>query len=172
LGDFLAYQLIIDINYSTLIDFDEMDFVVAGPGARDGICKCFGPEARGVEAELISYMSDTQEQHFARLELCFSGLNGSRRLQLIDCQNLFCEVDKYARAAHPEINGYSGRRRIKRRFRGNDHALNDQALTCWFPPKWGINTVRASARPEGQPGAAPPHDCRRPSPAGSSARGC
>ena len=146
LGDFLAYQLIIDINYSTMIDFDEMDFVVAGPGARDGICKCFGPEARGVEAELISYMSDTQEQHFARLGLSFSGLNGSRRLQLIDCQNLFCEVDKYARAAHPEIDGYSGRRRIKRRFRRNDHALNDQALTCWFPPKWGINEVKPRMR--------------------------
>ena len=60
-----------------LIDFDEMDFVVAGPGARDGICKCFGPEARGVEAELISYVSDTQEQHFTRLGLSFSGLMGA-----------------------------------------------------------------------------------------------
>ena len=150
LGDFLAYQLIIDINYSTLIDFDEMDFVVAGPGAIDGICKCFGPEARGVEAELISYMSDTQEQHFARLGLSFSGLNGSRRLQLIDCQNLFCEVDKYARVAYPEITGHSGRTRIKQRFRPNDHALNDQALTCWFPPKWDINEVVWSGQP-------PPH---------------
>ena len=139
IGDFLAYQLIIDIDYSTLIDFDEMDFVIAGPGARDGICKCFGPEARGVEAELISYMSNTQEQHFTRLGLSFSGLNGSRRLQLIDCQNLFCEVDKYARVAHPEITGYSGRTRIKQRFRPNDHAL-----TRSFPPKWGINEIAQS----------------------------
>ena len=45
----------------------------------------------------------------------FRGLNG-RRLQLIDCQNLFCEVDKYARLAHPEITGYSGRSRIRQRF--------------------------------------------------------
>ena len=142
LGDFLAYQLIIDINYSTLIDFDEMDFVVAGPGARDGICKCFGPGVHGLEAEIIRYMSDTQEEHFARLGLSFSGLNG-RRLQLIDCQNLFCEVDKYARRAHPEITGCSGRTRIKQRF-----APNDQALTSWFPPKWGINglTHRWAAR--------------------------
>ena len=133
LGNFLAYQLIIDINYSTLIDFDEMDFVVAGPGARDGICKCFGREAHGLEAEIIRYMSDTQEEHFARLGLSFSGLDG-RRLQLIDCQNLFCEVDKYARLAHPEIAGYSGRSRIKQRFAPNDHTF-----TSWFPPKWGLN---------------------------------
>jgi alpha-glutamyl/putrescinyl thymine pyrophosphorylase clade 1 len=133
LGDFLAYQLIIDINYSTLINFDEMDFVVPGPGAKDGIYKCFGPGSRGFEAEIIRYMSDAQEAHLARLGLNFPGLKG-RRLQLIDCQNLFCEVDKYARLAHPEIAGYSGRTRLKQRY-----LPTDQAVTSWFPPKWGIN---------------------------------
>ena len=133
LGDFLAYQLIIDLNYSTLINFDEMDFVVPGPGAKDGIYKCFGPGSRGLDAEIIRYMSDTQEPHFTRLGLNFSDLNG-RRLQLVDCQNLFCEVDKYARLAHPEITGYSGRTRLKQRY-----VPADRALTAWFPPKWGIN---------------------------------
>lgn len=40
-GDFLAYQFISDINYSTLTDFSEMEFTVPGPGARD-IRRC-GP---------------------------------------------------------------------------------------------------------------------------------
>jgi 5-hmdU DNA kinase, helical domain len=133
IGDFLAYQLLIDINYSTVIDFDEMDFVVAGPGARDGLRKCFGPGVGGIEADLIRFMSDAQQAHFARLGLRFAGLNG-RGLQLIDCQNLFCEVDKYARLAHPEISGYSGRTRIKQRFKPVD-----QPVGSWFPPKWGIN---------------------------------
>jgi alpha-glutamyl/putrescinyl thymine pyrophosphorylase clade 1 len=133
LGDFLAFQLIIDINYSTLINFSELDFVVPGPGARDGIYKCFGPGSRSIEAEIIRYMSDAQEEHFTRLGLSFCGLNG-RRLQLIDCQNLFCEVDKYARLAHREIPGHSGRTRIKQRY-----LANHEALTSWFPPKWGIN---------------------------------
>jgi len=139
LGDFLAFQLIIDINYSTLINFSEMDFVVPGPGARDGIYKCFGLASRGVEAEIIRYMSDAQDEHFSRLGLSFSALSG-RRLQLIDCQNVFCEVDKYARLAHPEIPGYSGRTRIKRRY-----VPNDQALTSWFPPKWRINDSAKSS---------------------------
>jgi alpha-glutamyl/putrescinyl thymine pyrophosphorylase clade 1 len=135
MGGFLAFQFLIDINYSTLINFDEMDFVVPGPGARDGLRKCFGPGAGGIEAQLIRYMSDTQSEHFSRLRLSFPGLNG-RHLQLIDCQNLFCEVDKYARLAHPEITGYSGRTRIKQRF-----TPVDTALTSWFPPKWGINDL-------------------------------
>ena len=47
MGDFLAFQLLIDLNYSNLTDFSEMDFVVAGPGARDGIRKCSGDDHAG-----------------------------------------------------------------------------------------------------------------------------
>ena len=116
IGDFLAYQYVIDLNYSQVLEYDEMEFVVPGPGARDGIRKCFGRSADGVEADVIRYMADRQEEHFARLGLSFGGLRG-RRLQLIDCQNLFCEVDKYARVAHPDVRGVSGRTRIKQSFR-------------------------------------------------------
>lgn len=31
LGDFLAFQFTIDLNYGSMIDFSEMEFVVAGP---------------------------------------------------------------------------------------------------------------------------------------------
>jgi hypothetical protein len=134
IGDFLAYQYLIDLNYSTVLDYDEMEFVVPGPGARDGIRKCFGTLAGGIESEIIRYMADHQEHHFARLGLQFRGLNG-RPLQLIDCQNLFCEVDKYARVAHPEIAGHSGRSRIKQLY----HPLTEP-VHAWFPPKWGINS--------------------------------
>jgi hypothetical protein len=133
MGDFLAYQYVIDLNYSASYHYDEMEFVVPGPGARDGIRKCFGTAAIGIEADIIRYMADHQEEHFNRLGLDFRGLRG-RRLQLVDCQNLFCEVDKYARVAHPEVAGVSGRTRIKQRFQ----AASD-VVPAWFPPKWGIN---------------------------------
>jgi len=133
IGPFLAYQYLIDLNYAAGLGFSEMEFVVPGPGARDGIRKCFGPAAAGVEAEVIRFMADAQADEFARLGLTFRGLRG-RSLQLIDCQNLFCEVDKYARVAHPEVAGISGRTRIKQAYR------HDPApLTAWFPPKWGLN---------------------------------
>lgn len=133
IGDFLAYQFLIDINYSEALAFGEDEFVVAGPGARDGIRKCFGVAASGVEAEVIQYMADSQEEHFDRLGLEFQGLRG-RRLQLIDCQNLFCEVDKYARVAHPDVAGISGRTRIKQKY-----APDNAPLSAWFPPKWNLN---------------------------------
>jgi hypothetical protein len=140
IGDFLAYQYLIDLNYSAVLGYDEMEFVVAGPGARDGIRKCFGLAAEGIEADLIRYMADHQEQHFTRLGLRFEGLRG-RPLQLIDCQNLFCEVDKYARVAHPDVPGISGRTRIKQLFRPVPGPV-----PAWFPPKWGIGGEPAMAR--------------------------
>jgi len=132
LGDFLAFQFTIDTNYSEITDFSEMDFVVAGPGARDGIRKCFTDPAGLTEAEIIRVVAERADHEFSRLGIKFPNLWG-RKLQLIDCQNLFCEVDKYARVAHPEIQGTSGRTRIKQRF-----VPNCRCVPQWYPPKWGL----------------------------------
>jgi hypothetical protein len=134
IGKFLAYQYAIDINYSTLIDFNEMDFVMPGPGAMDGIRKCFSNLGNYSEADVIRHVTDRQEQEFERLGISFKTLWG-RRLQLIDCQNLFCETDKYARLAHPEVSGISGRTRIKQLYTDN----NRTPIPYFFPPKWGLN---------------------------------
>jgi hypothetical protein len=133
IGDFLAYQFITDLNYSTVTDFSEMEFVVPGPGAKDGLRKCFSDFGGLTEPEVIKFVTDRQEECFAAVGVHFPTLWG-RRLQLIDCQNLFCEVDKYARVAHPEFSGDSGRTRIKQKFRPFRTMLKP-----WFPPKWGLN---------------------------------
>jgi hypothetical protein len=134
LGPFLAYQLTVDLNYSTLIDFDEDDFVVAGPGARSGIAKCF-PDTAGLAPEaIIRWMADTQSEQLASLGFDFQDLFG-RPLKLIDCQNLFCETDKYARVAHPARRGVGNRTRIKQQF-----AAAGALDAPFFPPKWGLNT--------------------------------
>lgn len=135
LGDFLAYQFVTDVNYSEITDFGEQDFVVPGPGARDGMAKVFVDTGGLNEPELIKFMSDRQEREFERLGLDFPLLFG-RRLQLIDCQNLFCEVDKYSRVAHPNISGLSGRTRIKQIFREKV-----EPFVPFYPPKWGINDL-------------------------------
>ncbi len=115
IGSFLAYQFVTDINYSTATNFSETEFVVPGPGAKDGIRKCFATLGDMNEADVIKVMAERQAQEFSKLGLDFRSLWG-RPLQWIDCQNLFCEVDKYARLAHPEIRGLSGRTRIKQKF--------------------------------------------------------
>jgi NTP pyrophosphatase (non-canonical NTP hydrolase) len=141
LGDFLAYQYVTDLNYSPLTNFSEMEFVVPGPGALDGIRKCFSDRGGLNDAEIIRFMADRQEMEFGRLGLRFRSLWG-RPLQLIDCQNLFCEVDKYARARHPEINGMSRRTRIKQKFQPNS-----TPIAYWYPPKWGINDLVTAGPP-------------------------
>lgn len=133
IGNFLAYQYTIDINYSELTNFSELSFVVPGPGAKDGIRKCFSDYGGLSEVDLIKCMADRQEEEFKRLGLNFQSLWG-RRLQLIDCQNLFCEVDKYSRLAHPEISGLTGRKRIKQKYRPTSEQID-----FFYPPKWGIN---------------------------------
>ena len=132
-GDFLAYQFITDVNYSEITDFSEMEFVVPGPGARDGLRKCFVDSGGLNEPELIRLVADLQEKEFERLEIDFQTLWG-RQLQLIDCQNLFCEVDKYARVVHPEVEGTKGRKRIKRRFQPTSTPVH-----LFYPPKWELN---------------------------------
>ena len=133
LGPFLAFQFAIDLNYGPDLDFSEMEFVVAGPGARDGIRKCFKDTAGLCDSDVIRVMADIAELEFDRLGLRFDGLWG-RQLQLIDCQNLFCEVDKYARVAHPDVTGRSGRMRIKQKYEHN----RSSPLAQWYPPKWGL----------------------------------
>lgn len=134
IGPFIGYQLAIDLNYSRLINFSENDFVEPGPGALDGIAKCFTDLGDFSPREIISYMVDIQEEAFERFAPGFKNLWG-RPLYLIDCQNLFCEVGKYARVAHPEITGRSKRTRIKQVYRPADREIESQ----WYPPKWGIN---------------------------------
>ena len=133
IGDFLAYQFVTDLNYSEVTDYSEMDFVVPGPGALDGISKCFSDLGGLTEADIIRKVAERQDQEFDHRGMRFRDLWG-RRLQLIDCQNLFCEVSKYARVKHPEIEGLSKRTRIKQHYRPTTSSIR-----YWYPPKWGIN---------------------------------
>lgn len=139
IGPFLAYQFVTDINYSDLFGFSEMEFVEPGPGARDGLRKCFSDLGDYNEADAIRWVTERQGVEFKERGLAFESLWG-RPLQLIDCQNIFCEVDKYARVVHPEVLGCSGRVRIKQRF-----TPQQDAPSAWFPPKWKLNTADAAS---------------------------
>jgi hypothetical protein len=133
IGNFLAYQFAVDINYSDVTEHDEDEFVMAGPGALDGISKVFPGADLRQAARIIRRMTDEQEDWLRHYGLSFDGLFG-RRLHLIDIQNLFCEISKYARVAHPEVEGVSGRTRIKQSFRAAG-----AIPTPYFPPKWGLD---------------------------------
>ncbi|RWE79583.1 nucleotide kinase domain-containing protein [Mesorhizobium sp.] len=130
MGPFMAYQTAIDLNYSELLDFSEDDYTQAGPGALRGLKKAFTDMGDYSPADVILWMVDRQEEEFRRLDLPFAGLFG-RRLHGIDCQGLFCELDKYCREAVPELT--SARSRIKAKYSGSGGDIE-----LFFPPKWQL----------------------------------
>jgi hypothetical protein len=131
IGNFMAYQLAIDLNYSEVLNFSENDFTIAGPGAERGIRKCFTSTKGKSKEYIINWMVENQEAEFDRLSLKFQSL-WERPLHAIDCQGLFCEIDKYSRVAFPELK--SNRKRIKSTLKPNR-----QRIEYFYPPKWGIN---------------------------------
>lgn len=134
LGPFLAYQFVTDLNYSPNLNFNEDEFVALGPGALRGLSKCFHDLGDYTPQDVIKWVADGQHCEFSMRDLEWHNLWG-RDLQLIDVQNLFCEVDKYTRAAYPKLAGQAPQKRIKQRY-----SPNQEPLTAWFPPKWGINS--------------------------------
>jgi hypothetical protein len=138
LGPFLAYQYAIDLAYSPVTDAEESQFVVAGPGALDGISKCFADTGGLSAPEVVTWMRDTSAEHFTRLGLEFSDMWG-RWPTLIDWQNVFCETSKYTRVSHPHVKGMAGRSRIKQEFRQGAGPIDYR-----FPPKWRLPENRTA----------------------------
>ena len=132
LGDFLAFQFVIDLNYSAHLAFEEDEFVVPGPGARRGLRKCFIQTGGLTDSGLIAWTARRQGQEFAKRGLPWTPLGG-RPLQLVDVQNIFCEVDKYTRVAQPGLSRLAPGKRIKQRYRASE-----SPPPASFPPKWGL----------------------------------
>ena len=130
IGNFMAYQLVTDINYSEVTKFCEREFTVVGPGSERGIKKCFIDLEGMSKEDVIKWMCDHQDEEFSKLGIEFKDLGG-RPLQYIDCQNLFCELDKYCRQAVPELK--SNRTKIKKKY-----IPKTDKIEYKYPPKWNI----------------------------------
>lgn len=133
MGDFMSYQIAIDLNYSDLINFSENDFTQPGPGALRGLKKVFESLGDYTPAEAVLWMVEQQDKEFARLNLPPATLFG-RKLQAIDCQNILCETDKYCREAVPELA--SARTRIK-----TTYTRAKPLPELFLPPKWDIGQI-------------------------------
>lgn len=132
LGDFLAYQYSIDLNYSPLINFDENSFVRAGIGAIRGIKKCFNSLDYETYEDAIKFTHDNFENFQKKFGFTeFQNLFG-RSPTLIDVQNCFCETDKYLRARVPELQVDNVR--IKQKYKESE-----KPIEFFFPPKWEIS---------------------------------
>lgn len=141
IGPFLAYQFVVDLNYSECLNFDEDDYVMPGGGAIRGIAKIYNLSLKQSEVMseyLITRMCKEQDKFIRAHGLKFRNLFG-RELKLIDIQNIACEVDKALRVTRPDINAF-GKSRIKQNY----HPSSREKIIYRFPPKWHINEAAAS----------------------------
>lgn len=131
IGNFMAYQLVTDINYSEVVNWKEDEFTIAVPGSLRGIRKCFIDRGKMSNEDIIRYMYKHQDEEFKRPNLTFKRI-GNRSLQPIDCQNIFCELDKYCRQALPNLK--SNRKKIKKHY-----VPKKDKIEYIYPPKWDLN---------------------------------
>ncbi|KAL0952731.1 hypothetical protein HGRIS_006962 [Hohenbuehelia grisea] len=153
MGPFNSYQLLLNLSYTSVAHFHSNDFVVPGIGAISGLTKLFGksftiaykddPE---IAPAIIRYLVRTQNSHFERLGLKFPGL-GPKNLPMdvADMEHAVCEVDKYARLAHPSIKGTTNRTRMKRSgfTPASDLPKVPHTPKAWSHPKRAVERVRA-----------------------------
>lgn len=108
-GDFLAYEIVTDLNYRHL-PFSENDFVNVGPGAAEGLKTMFGRSG----ADLLRWFRMAQDELFDHYGLEYPYWDEKPELTLRDFEHSACEVNKYWGIKH--------RDEPRRRFDPRDHA--------------------------------------------------
>jgi hypothetical protein len=108
LGQFLAYQIFVDLTYIPQFPFSENEFTVAGPGCKKGLHRIFKDFDGMTYEEALFWLRDNQQVITLDKDL-FSDLPpGDRRLNIMSLENCMCEISKYLRALKNE-----GRPRIR-----------------------------------------------------------
>ena len=102
LGPFLAYQIWVDFTYNADYPFSENHFTIAGPGCRAGIDLMFTDKAGMTHEECIFWIRDNQDKLFAHLgynraEFWSAEAPEDQAMNVMQLENLFCELQKYER---------------------------------------------------------------------------
>jgi hypothetical protein len=96
IGDFKAGQFALDLNYGQYLRLPVDDFVIAGPGARNGIGRCFSAHGQRYD-EVIRLVCQYQDEcSLAAVGETVPRLQ-SRAPAPMTVQNWFCEISKYLR---------------------------------------------------------------------------
>ena len=131
IGDFMAYQVVQDWNYTPLFKFSQNDFVVAGTGTDRGIRRVFD-HVTDVEATVRwTHTNFESLLHDHGLYTAFRPLPGWWP-QLPDISNCFCETDKYMRGMGIQQTGVHGKQ-LRNKFKPHRDRIN-----YTFPSHWNI----------------------------------
>ncbi len=105
-GNFLAYQVLIDLFYplkiyggKAVLPFSNDDWAAAGPGAKKGILLLLRKSSKVKDIYVMRWLFRNQSSEFVRLGLHFQYLNDANgnivNISLANIQNCLCEFHKY-----------------------------------------------------------------------------
>lgn len=117
LGPFLAYQIWVDFTYIPGYPFSENHFTVAGPGCRAGIDLMFMSKDGMTHEECIFWLRDNQDEVFAhygynREEFWSAEAPEDQCMNVMQLENMFCELQKYTRCVEAVKRGDKPRGKV------------------------------------------------------------
>ena len=106
IGDFLAYQMFVDMTYIEEFPFSENEFTAAGPGCKNGLNFLFIDRDGMSYEECLFWLRDNLADLFHDIlgkpwnpSKLFKDLpQHDRCLNVMSLENCFCELSKYIRA--------------------------------------------------------------------------
>lgn len=98
-GEFLSYQLFIDLTYLDDFPWSENEFVMCGPGCKRGLNYLFDDKAELTNEELLFWVRDNQIISDAMCrDLMLDLPINERHMNVMSLENCFCEFQKYIKA--------------------------------------------------------------------------
>lgn len=106
LGNFLAYQIFVDMTYIKQFPFSENEFTIAGPGCQMGLNYLFKDRDGMSYEECIFWVRDNLERLFKEVlgkdwdcsEIFWDLPEYDQCFNVMSLENCFCELSKYIRA--------------------------------------------------------------------------
>lgn len=103
LGKFMSYQIFVDMTYCPECPVSENEFVVAGPGCREGLKLIFDKKSRMTPEECLFWLRDNWKLLLERYNIDFNeeavfADRSEKEMNVMSLQNCCCELSKYHRA--------------------------------------------------------------------------
>lgn len=105
IGEFMAYQIFVDMTYCPECLVSENEFVVAGPGCKEGLKLLFNEKDGLSPEELLFWLRDNWENECTQFGIEWSPCNifidlpeSEWHMNVMSIENCCCEISKYYRA--------------------------------------------------------------------------
>lgn len=119
-GEFLAYQVFVDMSYIPEFSFSENEFTIAGPGCKMGLRYLFEDSDGMTPEEQLFWLRDHQNALLKKYDVDLQELMTDlppieRSLSVMSLENIMCEGSKTFRAVYK-----NGKPKMSYKYRNSD----------------------------------------------------